>query len=705
MLALILGCIVAAASGAGWPLMSTIFGGLSNTFLSAQSSFGGDAWNNDSSTSGATMSTITSLNSSASASSGALDQISKELFLSQTIQYCLQYTYLGCGVLVAGYLQIAIWITVSERMMNKIRAKFFEAILRQDIAWFDEKQSGTLVTHLSDAMERIKEGVGDKFGLLIQYVAQFFAGFIIAFIYSWKLTLVMLSLTPLMALSGGFMGKMISSASRREQELYSVAGAIAEEVLSCIRTVIAFNGQKRESDRYENALQTGKVEGVKKSIYTGLGMGVVFLIMFSSYGLAFWYGSTLIASGEIPRGTVFTVLFSVMMGSFALGNAGPSIALIATAKGSAHAIFEIIDRVPAIDAYNRAGKKLAAPRGKIEISNVSFRYPTRPDMTVLNGVSIAAEPGETIALVGSSGCGKSTLVNLLLRYYDVTSGSIKIDGEPIKSLNLKWMRNLIAVVSQEPILFDATVEENIRFGRQNVTHAEMMKVCKMANAHDFISKLPQGYKTEVGERGTQLSGGQKQRIAIARALVRDPKILLLDEATSALDSESESIVQEALEKAAKGRTTIVIAHRLSTIRNADKIVVLAHGEVKEVGTHAELIEKKQLYFDLTYSKTGEELLSGARFWSLMFLGLGVLEAVTWFFSAWLFGVAGENVTMKMRLSVFKNVLRQDVAFFDDPRHSTGKICTRLATDAPNVKAVSVFISKHKTYIETARVVQ
>ena len=395
---------------------------------------------------------------------------------------------------------------------------------------------------------------------------------------------------------------MIGTATQREAKKYGVAGAIAEEVLGSIRTVISFNGQRQESKRYETALANGKRDGIAKSLYTGVGMAITFFVMFSSYGLAFWYGSTLIVDGVIERGTVFTVLFAVMMGSFALGNAGPQIAVLAGAKGAAASIFEIIDNRPTIDPYRTDGAQPEAAKGEIQLTNVHFAYPARSEVAVLDNVTFTVRPGEKVALVGSSGCGKSTIVSLLLRYYDVQSGSITIDGTRISDLNVRWLRRTIGVVSQEPVLFEATIAENIRLGRRNISTTQMETAARAANAHTFIQTLPHGYETRVGERGVQLSGGQKQRIAIARALIRDPKILLLDEATSALDGESEAIVQQALDAAQQGRTTIIIAHRLSTVRNADKIIAMDGGRVVETGTHADLMQAKGLYHKLVTSQ-------------------------------------------------------------------------------------------------------
>ncbi|VDL82988.1 unnamed protein product [Nippostrongylus brasiliensis] len=412
-------------------------------------------------------------------------------------------------------------------------------------------------------LERIKEGTGDKLGLMIQFMGQFFGGFAVAFFFDWRLTLVMLSLTPLIIGAGAFLAKLMASAASREAKKYAVSGGIAEEVLTSIRTVIAFNGQPHESNR-----------------------------------LAFWVGTNFVYNGDMKGGTVMTVFVAVMMGSLAIGQAGPQFAVIGTAMGAAGAVYEIIDREPEIDSYSTEGEEPEQLEGNVCVLNADFNYPARPNVKILQDVSFNAKPGETVALVGSSGSGKSTIIQLLLRYYNPKSGTITIGGIRINELNVRYLRNYIGVVSQEPVLFNTTIEENIRYGRRDVTEEEIAAALKKANAYEFVMSFPDGIRTNVGDRGAQMSGGQKQRIAITRALVRDPQILLLDEATSALDAESESIVQQALDKASRGRTTIVVAHRLSTIRNADRIVVMKGGKIMEVGRHDDLMGKKGLYYEL-----------------------------------------------------------------------------------------------------------
>ncbi|XP_035989695.1 ATP-dependent translocase ABCB1-like isoform X1 [Fundulus heteroclitus] len=350
--------------------------------------------------------------------------------------------------------------------------------------------------------------------------------------------------------------------------------------------------------------------GIRKAISANIAMGFTFLIIYFSYALAFWYGSTLILSNEYTIGSVLTVLFVVIIGVFAMGQTSPNIQAFASARGAAYKVYNIIDHNPTIDSYSETGYKPDVIKGNIEFNDIHFSYPSRPDVKILDNMCLSVTSGQTMALVGSSGCGKSTTIQLLQRFYDPQEGSVSIDGHDIRSLNVRYLRGMIGVVSQEPILFATTIAENIRYGRPDVTEEEIEKAAKEANAYDFIMNLPDKFETLVGDRGTQMSGGQKQRIAIARALVRKPKILLLDEATSALDTESETIVQAALDKVRQGRTTLIVAHRLSTIRNADVIAGFQKGKVVELGTHSELMEKKGVYHTLVTMQTFQKADEG-----------------------------------------------------------------------------------------------
>ena len=399
-----------------------------------------------------------------------------------------------------------------------------------------------------------------------------------------ELTLVMMVSTPVLAISMGILAKVQASLTENELKAYAKAGGVAEEVFSSVRTVMAFGGQKKEIDRFQDNLTFAKKAGIKRGMATGIGAGLVWGIIYASYALAFWYGISLILAAcddnNYTSSDLLIVFFSVLIGAMQIGQAAPYMEAFSVARGAAATIFSIIDRVPPIDSSSVEGSVPDEVVGKISFRDVHFNYPSRPDVKILQGISFDVLPGQTVALVGTSGCGKSTCIQLLQRFYDPLQGSVAIDGNDVKELNLGWLREQIGMVGQEPVLFGTTIGENIRYGRDGVSEEEMERAAKAANAHDFIQRLPLKYETLVGERGAQLSGGQKQRIAIARALVRHPRILLLDEATSALDTQSESVVQKALDRARQGRTTIIVAHRLTTIKNADRIIVMKDGVIQ-----------------------------------------------------------------------------------------------------------------------------
>uniref|UniRef100_A0A670XZQ9 Bile salt export pump n=1 Tax=Pseudonaja textilis TaxID=8673 RepID=A0A670XZQ9_PSETE len=395
-----------------------------------------------------------------------------------------------------------------------------------------------------------------------------------------------------------------------ELKAYAKAGAIADEVLSSIRTVAAFGGEKKEVERYDKNLVFAQNWGIRKGIIMGFFTGYIWCIIFLCYALAFWYGSKLVLEEEeYSAGTLLQVFLGVLVGALNLGQAAPCLEAFATGRGAATNIFETIDEKPRIDCMSEDGYKLDKVRGEIEFHNVTFHYPSRPDVKILDELSMVIKPGETTAFVGPSGAGKSTTIQLIQRFYDPTEGMVTLDGHDIRSLNIQWLRSLMGVVEQEPVLFATTIAENICYGREDATMEDIIRAAKEANAYHFIMDLPLKFDTLVGEGGGQMSGGQKQRIAIARALVRNPKILLLDMATSALDNESEATVQKTLSKARFGRTAISIAHRLSTVKSADIIIGFEHGRAVERGKHEELIERKGVYFTLvTLQSQGDKAL-------------------------------------------------------------------------------------------------
>ncbi|KAI1321286.1 Multidrug resistance protein 1 [Mortierella claussenii] len=512
----------------------------------------------------------------------------------------IKFTVVGAIMFVVSYGQMCLFTLAAESQTKRIREKYLHAILRQDISWHDVgKKSESLNSRLSADTQLIFDGLADKVGLCLGSLATFVAGFVIAFTHGWKMSLVLLTSVPLMALVGGLMSKYSTESSSDGQDSYAKAGGLAEQAIGAIRTVTAFDGQKRELKKFNEVLAEAYKSGVKKAIATGLGMGGFMGVMFCSYALAFWYGARQVKDGNMQPGDVLTVLFGTVIGAFSIGNVGPNIAVFGKAQAAAYTIFQTIDRVPEIDAFDPSGLKPEKLTGHIIVKDVNFAYPSRPNVHILKDMNIEVKPGQTVALVGHSGSGKSTIIGLLERFYNPSSGSITLDGFELKDINVRHLRDSIGLVSQEPVLFNATIKQNIMYGirkgQNTPTDKEIEDACRLSNAHDFISKLPNGYHTMVGEKGALLSGGQKQRIAIARALIKNPAILLLDEATSALDTESERIVQAALDNAATGRSTVVIAHRLSTIMNADVIYVMDRGVVLEHGTHSSLMALGGIY--------------------------------------------------------------------------------------------------------------
>ncbi|KAK1276491.1 ABC transporter B family member 9 [Acorus gramineus] len=479
----------------------------------------------------------------------------------------------------------------ANRQAARIRGLYLKTILRQDIAFFDkETTTGEVIGRMSGDTILIQDAMGEKVGKFIQLISTFIGGFVVAFIKGWLLSLVMLSCIPPLVISAAVMSIILARMSSRGQKAYALAGNVVEQTIGSIRTVVAFSGEAQAIKKYDELLKTAYSASVFEGLAGGLGIGVVMLVLFSSYGLAIWYGSRLIIEKGYNGGLVINVILAIMTGGMSLGQASPSLNAFAAGQAAAYKMFETIERKPEIDAGDTNGIVLEGIKGDIELRDVSFSYPARPDVQIFDGFSFKVPSGTTAALVGESGSGKSTVISLVERFYDPHAGQVLIDGINLKKFQLKWIREKIGLVSQEPILFTTTIKENIAYGKEGATLEEIRRATELANAAKFIDKMPNGLDTLVGEHGTQLSGGQKQRIAIARAILKNPKILLLDEATSALDAESERIVQDALMRIMLDRTTIVVAHRLSTIRNADMIAVVHRGKIVEQGSHSELFK-------------------------------------------------------------------------------------------------------------------
>ncbi|XP_013191344.1 multidrug resistance protein homolog 49 [Amyelois transitella] len=533
----------------------------------------------------------------------ATKQENKDALIEDSVAFGIGCAATSLMQFIVAAISVDLFNYVAHRQVERLKSKFLEAVLRQDISWYDLNTTMNFATKVADDVEKFREGIAEKIPMLVYLLMSFVTAIVISMIYGWVLTLVILSCTPVIILTTAIVAMVQSSLTSKELSAYSIAGVIAEEVLSSIRTVVAFGGEEKEVKRYSVRLDPAKKTGIKKGIYSGIGSGMMWLIIYATYALAFWYGMELIIQSrkqEVPEYTpavLMIVFFSILTGAQNVGLTSPHMEAINSARASGGAIYAVLDRKPTIDALSLEGDKPLLT-GELELRDVFFRYPARADVQVLNGINLKINANETVALVGQSGCGKSTVLQLLQRMYDPDSGSVSANGNDLRNLNVRHLRNHIAVVGQEPVLFAGTIKENIRMSNPSCTDDEIIVAAKQAYCHSFIKKLPNAYDTMLGERGAQLSGGQKQRIAIARALVRRPKILILDEATSALDSHSEAKVQRALDAAAHGRTTVMVSHRLATVLNANRIVVIDKGEVKEEGTHEELLAKKGMYYNL-----------------------------------------------------------------------------------------------------------
>ncbi|KAK4261467.1 hypothetical protein QN277_004459 [Acacia crassicarpa] len=505
-------------------------------------------------------------------------------------QYSLDFVYLSVAILFSSWTEVACWMHTGERQAAKMRMAYLRSMLSQDISLFDtEASTGEVISAITSDIIVVQDALSEKVGNFIHYISRFISGFIIGFVRVWQISLVTLSIVPLIALAGGLYAYVTVGLISKVRKSYVRAGEIAEEVIGNVRTVQAFAGEERAVRSYKMALMKTYKNGRKAGLAKGLGLGSMHCVLFLSWSLLVWFTSVVVHKDIANGGESFTTMLNVVIAGLSLGQAAPDITAFVRAKAAAYPIFQMIERDTVSKSSSKTGYKLNKVEGHIQFKGVCFSYPSRPEVVIFNNLNIDIPSGKVVALVGESGSGKSTVISLIERFYEPFSGQILLDGNNIKELDLKWLRRQIGLVNQEPALFATSIRENILYGKDDATLEELQRAVKLSDAQSFINNLPDRLETQVGERGVQLSGGQKQRIAISRALVKNPSILLLDEATSALDAESEKSVQEALDRVMVGRTTVVVAHRLSTIRNADVIAVVQGGKIVETGSHDELI--------------------------------------------------------------------------------------------------------------------
>lgn len=512
------------------------------------------------------------------------------------------YLMLAFVMFISQIAQGVAFAYCSERLIHRVRDRAFRTMLRQDVSFFDrdENTAGALTSFLSTETTHIAGLSGVTLGTILMVVSTLVSSLVLALAIGWKLALVCISTVPVLLACGFFRFWMLAHFQRRSKNAYEQSATYASEAISAIRTVASLTREEDVMVQYRESLaaqlRSSLISIAKSSLLYAASQSFLFL----AFALGFWYGGTLLAKYEYDMFQFFVCFMAVIFGAQSAGTVFSFAPDMGKAHQAAAELKTLFDRKPVVDTWSNDGTSLEGVEGTIEFRDVHFRYPTRPEQPVLRGLNLTVRPGQYVALVGASGCGKSTTIALLERFYDPLVGGVYIDGKEISSLNVNDYRSYLALVSQEPTLYQGTIKENILLGSssETVTDEAIDFACKESNIYDFIMSLPDGFNTVVGTKGALLSGGQKQRIAIARALIRDPKILLLDEATSALDSESEHVVQAALDKAAKGRTTIAVAHRLSTIQHADAIYVFDQGRIVEEGTHSELMRRNGRYAEL-----------------------------------------------------------------------------------------------------------
>jgi ATP-binding cassette subfamily B protein len=485
--------------------------------------------------------------------------------------------------------------TLGERIVADLRSDVFAHLTRLSSAFFDTARTGEIVSRLTADTTQIKSAVGASVSIALRNLLLFLGGAVMMVVTSPRLSLFVLGAIPVIVLPLVGFGRAVRRRGRAAQDTLAEASSYAEELIAAMRTLQAFTNEKLAQSRFSSAVEQAYSAARGATKARGVLTAIVIFLVFASIVVVLWVGAQDVLAGSITPGRLGQFVLYAVFAAGGLSELSQVWGEISQASGAAERLFEILDVEPQIRAPARPATLPKAARGQVEFRDVSFAYPGRPNVTVLDHVSFRVVPGEKLALVGPSGAGKSTVFQLILRFYDPLSGSIGFDGVRLTDVDPAALRARIALVPQDTVVFAASVRENIKFGQPDAADVDVEKAAEAAHAAEFIQRLPLGYETPVGERGVTLSGGQRQRIAIARAILRKPSLLLLDEATSSLDAESETLVQRALKLLMLNRTSIVIAHRLATVQNCDRILVLDHGRIVEEGTHSSLTSAGGLY--------------------------------------------------------------------------------------------------------------
>ncbi len=491
---------------------------------------------------------------------------------------------------VFSYFRVVLFVNVTQKTLASLRKAIFKHILHLPMNYFNTHRVGELNSRISSDIALLQETFTTTSAEFIRQIVILFGGIVMLFLVSPKLSLFMLAVLPVIILLAVFYGKKLKNYSKNIQEKIADSNAVVEEAFSGIANVKAFTNELFEMDRYRKDVDVIEAISIKGGKLKGAFISFIVFGVFGAIVGVVWYGVRLIKIGDLTVGGLSEFLLLTIFIAASIGSIGNLYAQVQKAIGASEKLMDILDEHPEAIRQDGVYDEI---QGEISFSNVNFSYPSRSEIEVLKDINFRIEKGEQIALVGGSGAGKSTLISLIMQFYDNANGAIQFDGKSVKNIDLFSLRNQIAIVPQEVMLFAASIYENIAYGNPDASKKDIEMAAKKAYAMEFIQSFPEGFDTKVGDRGIQLSGGQRQRIAIARAILKDPKILILDEATSALDSESEMYVQRALEELMENRTSIIIAHRLSTIKKVKRIFVLENGEIVEMGSHKELLEKEE----------------------------------------------------------------------------------------------------------------